>query len=400
MTSGVNHVAKRLWSRREFLSRCVAAAGSLPSAAAAASPAESGSATARPLRILILGGTGHIGPYFVRAAMERGHRVAVFSRGLTGAGVPAGVEHLIGDRNGNLNAIEGRDWDAVLDVATYGPSWVRSLGEALKGRVGHYTFISTVSVYKDPAANRITTEASPVLAYHGTVDPYSVTTLGPDYGALKVLCEQEAEKQFRDLTLIVRPAAIAGPSVPQPYVFYWPLRMQRGGEVLAAGDPSTPVQFIDVRDLGRWTIRMLERRETGVYNATGPIPPTNLAKLINAARATAPVPPRVTWVTRSWLSMQKDKDLFGGLLFWELNKGYLTGISNARAVAQGLTARSVRVTLADGLRWLQRQFPQRDVLTLQLGPHGFGPVTVTWPVYLAREKALLSAWHARGERHR
>ncbi len=380
--------------RRQFLAQMVTAGGAL-ALPVARSKAGGPAAGSRPLRLLILGGTGHIGPYFVRAAVERGHHVAVFSRGLGRAGLPAGVENLLGDRNGALGSIEQRDWDAVLDIATYGPGWVRSLGEALRDHVGHYTFISTISVYKDPAANEITTETSPVLAYHGTVDPYSVTTLGPDYGALKVLCEREAEKQFPGRTLVIRPAAIAGPSVPQPYLFYWPLRLQRGGEILAAGDPSTPVQFTDVRDLAEWNIRMIEKRGTGVYNAAGPVPPTDLAELISAAGATASVPPRVTWVTRPWLLIQKDSNLFGGLLFWELNKGYLTGISNARALAQGLTTRPLGMTLADGLRWLSQQPPQRDVLTLQLGPHGFGPVTVTWPVYLAREKALLSAWHSR-----
>jgi 2'-hydroxyisoflavone reductase len=381
--------------RRIFLTQGIAAVGALTLPAAHSDATERQSFGSKPLRLLILGGTGHIGPYFVRAAMERGHQVSVFSRGLTDSDLPTGVEHLLGDRNGNLESIQGRDWDAVLDIATYGPSWVRTLGNALKGRVGHYTFISTISVYKDPAANRITTEASPVLTYQGRADPYSITALGPDYGALKVLCEQQAEKQFSDRTLIIRPAAIAGPSVPQPYIFYWPLRMQRGGEVLAAGDPSTPIQFIDVRDLAEWNIRMIEQRGTGIYNAAGPVPPMNLAELINTARALAPVPPKVTWVTRSWLLMEKDKHLFGGLLFWEFNKGYITGIDNARALAQGLTTRSVTVTLAEGLRWLQRQPPQTDVATLQLRPNGggFGPVTVTWPVYLAREKALLSKWH-------
>ena len=381
--------------RREFLTHVAAAGSVLTFAGRCAAATEEPPARSRPPLVLILGGTGHIGPYFVHAAVTRGYEVSVFSRGINSADLPAGVKRLVGDRNDNLKSIQGRDWDAVLDIATYGPGWVRTLGEALKGRVGHYTFISTISVYKDPAANKITSEASPVLAYDGKADPDSVTTLGPDYGALKVLCEQEAEKQFPGRTLIVRPAAIAGPSVPQPYIFYWPLRMQRAGEVLAAGDPSTPVQFIDVRDLAEWNVRMVEKRGTGIYNATGPEPPTDLAGLIEAARATAPIAPKVIWVTKRWLSMQKDENLFGGLLFWEFNKGYITGISNARALAQGLTTRSVVATLADGLRWLEEQPPQRDVLTLQLRPNGggFGPVAITWPVYLQREKALLSAWH-------
>jgi 2'-hydroxyisoflavone reductase len=139
----------------------------------------------------------------------------VFSRGRTPASLPANVETLIGDRNSDLDSIKNRDWDAVIDVATFGPGWVRSLGEALKGRVKHYTFISTVSVYDNPANNTETTEDSAVLAWHGDVDPFTITTEGEYYGAAKVLCEQEARKQF-PRTLILRPGSIGGPDDTHP----------------------------------------------------------------------------------------------------------------------------------------------------------------------------------------
>lgn len=376
-------------NRRELLSLAVGFA-------LAGTHAEATEAPAKPLRILILGGTGHIGPYFVRAAVERRHHVAVFSRALGQTRLPPGVEHLIGDRNSNLRSVHGRDWDAVLDIATYGPGWVRSLGETLKGHAGHYTFISTISVYDHPEANKITDETSPVLVYHGTANPYAVTTEGPDYGALKILCEREAEKQFPGHVLIVRPASIAGPDDTHPYITYWPQRMHQGGEVLAVGDPRTPVQFIDVRDLAKWTLRMIEKRRTGIYNAVGPVPPTDLAGLVDAARSTAPSRPKVTWVTSSWLSSQRDKGTFDGLLFWDFNKGHLTGFSNARALAQGLTTRSVALTMADEWHWLQHQPPQTAVFTgfrPKADGSGFEPVTVPWPTYLARERAILSAWH-------
>jgi 2'-hydroxyisoflavone reductase len=384
-------------TRRKFLSQ--AAAASAASGVLAFSRNVAGAVQAagvRPLRILILGGTGNIGPYHVRAAIARGHHVSVFSRGRSAAELPAGVEHLIGDRNNDLTSIRGRDWDGVIDIATYGPGWVRTLGEALQGRVGLYTFISTVSVYDHPAANRITDETSPVLAYHGHADPYSITTEGPDYGALKILCEQEARKQFPGRTLIARPASIAGPGDTHPYIYYWLLRAQRGGEILAVGDPSTPVQFIDVRDLAEWVIRMTERRATGIYNAAGPVPPTDLNGLIEAARATSSPPPTVTWVSASWLSTRKDADLFGGLLFWELNRGALSNISNARALAQGLTTRSAGVTMRDEWQWLQQQPAQTTVFAgFRRKPDGgFEPLTVPWPTYLGHEKMLLTAWHS------
>jgi 2'-hydroxyisoflavone reductase len=389
-------------SRREFLGQLAATGSALVLPTADCGATGTPSSSSKALRLLILGGTGNIGPYHVRAAVERGHHVSVFSRGRSAAELPAGVERLIGDRSGDLSSIRGRDWDAVLDIATFGPGWVRTLGEALKGHVGHYTFISTVSVYDDPAANKITDETSRVLAYHGSADPYSVTTEGADYGALKVLCERESERQFPSRTLTVRPGYICGPGDTHAPLLYWLLRMQHGGEVLAAGDPSTPVQFIDVRDLAEWIVRMIEKREAGIYNAVGPVPPIDLAGVLNvAASTTAPTPPKLTWVPRSWLSTWKDREIVSGLLFWELNRGSLSGISNARALAQGLTARSVDVTLADTWRWLEKQPPQAEIrIGYRPKPDhsGFEPIELPWPAYLDRETELLTAWHASEQR--
>jgi 2'-hydroxyisoflavone reductase len=145
----------------------------------------------------MLGGTGYIGPRYVRAAVERGHNVTIFNRGKGHADLPEMVERLVGDREGDLQAIQNRDWDEVVDLGTFRPAWVRSVGEALKDRVKHYTFIS-LAVYDDSTGSDKTTEESPILEYQGNADPYSVTTLTArhDYGALKVLCEREAERQF------------------------------------------------------------------------------------------------------------------------------------------------------------------------------------------------------------
>jgi len=150
-------------SRREFL-RLAGCSPLLWGTMGAAQ--EESTVVSKPLRILVLGGTGAIGPFHVRAAVARGHRVAVFSRGRREADLPPGVERLVGDRNGDLQAIRNRDWDAVIDIAAYGPGWVRNLGAALGERVRHYTFISTVSVYDKPEANSITREDS---TRHGRV---------------------------------------------------------------------------------------------------------------------------------------------------------------------------------------------------------------------------------------
>jgi 2'-hydroxyisoflavone reductase len=384
-------------SRRRFLAQAAAAGSTLALGATLSDAKESASPSSTRLRVLILGATGNIGPYHVRAAVARGHHVSAFSRGRSAADLPEGVERLVGDRNGDLSSILHRDWDAVLDVATFGPGWVRTLGEALRGRVRHYTFISTISVYDKPEEHQTTTETSRLLSYRGSGDPYSVTSEGPDYGAVKVLCEKEAEKQFPARTLIVRPSYIAGPGDTHEALPYWPLRMEHGGEVLAAGDPATPVQFIDVRDMAEWITRMIEKRATGTYNAVGPATATNMRDLVNAARAAVSSPSEVTWVSTSWLSTQSGKEAFGTLLFWESNKGYLTRMSNSRALSQGLTTRPVGVTLADTLQWCHQHSGLSDVRTgYRRKPDGSGwePLSMPWSAYLEREKAFLAAWHA------
>ncbi|HEX7237338.1 MAG TPA: NAD-dependent epimerase/dehydratase family protein [Gammaproteobacteria bacterium] len=347
--------------------------------------------------MLVLGGTGNIGPYHVRAAVARGHDVAVFSRGATAADLPAGVERLIGDRNGNLASIENRDWDAVIDIATYGPGWVRSLGEALRHRTRHYTFISTISVYDDPAANGETNEDSPVLAYEGSADPYSIVTEDEHYGALKILCEREAQQQFPGRTAVLRLGFVAGPDETHGVLSYWAARGKIGGEILAAGQRSTPVQYIDVRDLAEWTVRLAEGNVTGTFNVL--TPRHGLDEIIESAGTAAPEPARITWVPTQWLAARPNPETWGTVLFWETNEGVLTRISNARAVANGLTFRSPRTTLADTLAWYERE-PEASKSTLNAGfrrdPNSgdFIQVRMPWPDFLTRERETLAAWHA------
>jgi 2'-hydroxyisoflavone reductase len=378
-------------SRRNFLLSTFAAAASSSDSLLA----QETDKALTPLRILILGGTGTTGRYYVQAALDRGHRVAVFSRGRAHANLPSSVESLIGDRNSDLDSIENRDWDAVIDVATYGPGWVRSLGQALKGRARHYTFISTISVYDNPAKNAETSEESPVLSYHGASDPYLITQEGDDYGAAKILCERESEKQFPGRTLVLRPGYIGGPDDTHGILTYWAERAERGGAILAGGDPATPVQYIDVRDLGAWMIRLAEKQTTGTYNAIGP--KIDQQKMVNSARDNAQRISRVTWTPMEWLGARGDKALWGTLLFWEINKGSLTRISNRKALADGLLIRPLGVTLADTLTWYKQQ-PGKDELVTGFrkrndGP-GFVEVHTPWSEYLDHERDAIQAWNA------
>src|SRR6478672_1291591 len=196
--------------------------------------------SAKPLRILILGGTGFTGPFQVKYALSRGHKVTVFNRGKTHPGeLPKEVEQLVGDRNGQLDALKGKQWDVCIDNPTTLPAWVRDAAQVLKANVDRYVFISTISVYAD--TNTGPDENATLAKYEGA-DPYKETLEAmkasgfKTYGPLKALSEQEAEKWFPEKSLIIGPALIVGPQDETDRFPYGPVRIDRGGEVLAPGN--------------------------------------------------------------------------------------------------------------------------------------------------------------------
>src|SRR5881296_3450328 len=228
-------------TRRRFIK--VSGAGAL--ALSARSTSLFAEKAVKPLRILILGGTGFTGPYQVRYALGRGHKVTTFNRGKTHPGeLPNEVEQLIGDRNGQLDALKNRQWDVAIDNPTTLPAWVRDAAQILKGNVGRYVFISTISVYGEPKTGP--DEAAPTEKYEGA-DPYKETLEAmkasgyKTYGPLKTLSESEAEKWFPGKTLIIRPGLIVGPRDETDRYTYWPVRIDRGAEMLAPGSPQDPV---------------------------------------------------------------------------------------------------------------------------------------------------------------
>lgn len=373
---------------------------SAPACAEPAKTATSASApkdairASKPLRILILGGTGNIGPHFLRTALDRGHRVSVFiyrahkEKGL--AELSASVEPLLGDRNGDLSSIQNRDWDAVFDLATYVPNWVRTLGQALAGRVGHYSFISTLATYKFPG---VTDEHSEVLPYADSVDPYTLKTIPMgQYGPLKVLCEREAERQFPGKTFVARLGHPVGPNESMGALTYWVARMQQGGEVIAAGDPLTLVQLLDARDLAEWTLRMAESGTSGAFNTVGPALPLGWSEMIGAIRGAFSVPTKLTWVPIPWLLEQK-LGPFSSALFWPTEFGTPGGwrLNNEKARANGLTFRALNTTIADTLDWYNRLPAQRRKEVVM----GFDDKNKALEDSMARERELLAAWHAR-----
>src|SRR6267142_2973438 len=362
-------------SRRTFLKLSALAGGSvglgLMPGGSALSAAISGNVGSiggkvKPMRILILGGTGFTGPQQVRYALSRGHKVTVFNRGKTHPGeLPKEVEQLTGDRNGQLEALKGKQWDVCIDNPTTLPAWVRDAAQILKGNVERYVFVSTISVYADTSTGP--DENAPLAKYEGA-DPYKETLEAmkasgyKTYGPLKALSEQETEKWFPGKSLIIRPGLIVGPRDETDRFTYWPVRIDRGGDVLAPGNPSDPVQFIDGRDLAEWVIRMVEQGQTGIYNATGPDKTLGVGAMLEGIKAANNSKANFTWVSNDFLQAQKVEP-WSDMPVWVPPSGEEGGmgrISIQRALAKGLTFRPLAETARETLAWFKSQPAERQ----------------------------------------
>jgi 2'-hydroxyisoflavone reductase len=368
-------------TRRQFIKLSGTAAGAL--ALSMRSTTVLAEKSVQPLRILILGGTGFTGPNQVRYALSRGHKVTTFNRGKTHPGeLPKEVEQLVGDRNGKLDALRDRQWDVAIDNPTTVPAWVRDAAQILKGNIARYVFISTISVYAD--TNNGVDETAPLAKYDGP-DPYKETIEAvrasgyKTYGPLKVLSEQEAQKWFPGKTLIIRPGLIVGPGDETDRFTYWPVRVDRGGEVVAPGKPSDPVQFIDARDLAEWTIRMAENREAGIYNATGSAKPLEIGQMLDGIKGALDSNASFTWVPADFLQQQK-VEAWSDMPVWAGDELGLSRTKIDRALAKGLTFRPLAQTARDTLAWF-KSLPQERQSKLRAG------------LTPEREAEVLAAWH-------
>ncbi len=345
----------------------------------------------KPLQILILGGTGFTGPYQVKYALARGHKVTVFNRGKTHPGeLPPEVEQLAGDRNGQLDALKGRKWDVAIDNPTMLPKWVRDAAEILKGNVERYVFISTISVYGENTKAGID-ETAPVANYEGkdAMAETRDTVVASEftlYGPLKALSEAEAEKWFPGKTLVIRPGLIVGPRDESDRFTYWPVRIDRGGEVLAPGNPADPVQFIDGRDLAEWTIRMVEQGATGIYNATGPAETLGVGGMLEGIKTALGSDAKFTWVPADFLEKQKVAP-WSDMPVWvppSGEEGGLGAVSIKKALAKGLTFRPLAVTARDTVAWFKSRPAERQAKM------GAG-------ITKEREAEVLKAWGKTGK---
>ena len=345
-----------------------------------------GANSVKPLRILILGGTGFTGPFQIKYALSRGHKITVFNRGKTHPGeLPKEVEQLVGDRNGQLDALKGKQWDVCIDNPTTLPAWVRDAAQILKGNVDRYVFISTISVYPD--TSRDADENAPLAKYEGA-DPYKETLEAmrasgfKTYGPLKALSEQETEKWFPGKSLLIRPGLIVGPRDETDRFTYWPVRIDRGGEVLAPGNPSDPVQFIDGRDLAEWTIRMVENSDTGIYNATGPAKELGIGGMLDGIKSALNSNATFTWADAEFLKQQK-VEAWSDMPVWAGDELGLSRTNISRALAKGLTFRPLADTARDSLTWFKAQKPERQA-KLRAG------------LTAEREAEVLTALHKQG----
>jgi len=321
------------------------------------------------VRLLLLGGPKFLGRAVIDAALERNHEVTQFNRGRTGAGLYPDVPRILGDRDGGLDGLRGGEWDAVVDTSGYLPRLVGASAELLKDAVGHYVFVSSISVYASFA--EIVDERAPVgqLSEPGSED------IGKDYGALKALCEQAVGGLLRGRATAVRAGLVVGPHDPTGRFSYWPHRVARGGDVLVPGPAWRPVQLVDVRDLAAWIVRACEERPGGAFNATGA---TTMGAVLDAARRVAASSIRGVEVDDAFLTDQGVGEWME-LPLWvdtrnEDRRRFLE-VDTSRATAAGLTFRPLDDTVAATLEHAAL------VDGVGLAPE--------------RERELLAAWWAR-----
>jgi 2'-hydroxyisoflavone reductase len=341
----------------------------------------------KPLNILILGGTGFTGPHQVRYALARGHKLTLFNRGRRPKEWPGEVEELTGDREtADLKSLEGREWDVCIDNPTSVPHWVRDMGQVLRGKVKQYVYISSIGAYESLATPGMD-ETSPTVKYTGPdVMKETRQTLMANmalFGPLKAACEAEAEKQFPGMTTIVRPTLIVGPGDDTDRFTYWPVRVAKGGEVLAP-PADDPIQIIDARDLAEWTIRLCEQRALGAYNAVGPDYELSVAAMMHGIHAVTGGSAKFHFLDQTFIGAEKIA-AWSEFPAWVPGGGETAGFmrqSRARCAATGLTYRPFATTVQDLLAWF-RGLPAERQAALRSG------------MKPEREAELLAKWKAK-----
>jgi len=333
----------------------------------------------RRLRMLVLGGTGFIGPHMVQYALDRGHELTLFNRGRSNTDLFPDVENLIGDRNDDLEALRGRTWDVCMDNNASNIDWVRLSTEVLRDSVGAYFYVSSRSAYSDLSSIPMNSNA-PTFTYETAgVEPGAEDL---PYGLQKALCERQVQEVFPQTSTVVRPGLIIGPGDNTDRFTYWPVRIQRGGEVMAPGDPNHFVQIIDVRDLTEWMVRMAENATAGVFNGVGPATPRPMAELLYGIRGVTTTETIFTWVPQDFLTEQGVRP-YSHMPVWMPPLPGREGFARfdlTPEVEAGLTFRPLAVTARDTLDFHFSRPPERQA-ELRAG------------ITAQREAEVLAAWH-------
>jgi nucleoside-diphosphate-sugar epimerase len=332
-------------TRREFV-KAGGLAGSAMLLGLGRAPLAAGPQATGSINLLVLGGTGFIGPHLVRLAVSRGHKVTIFTRGRRNPELPEGIERLTGDRNGDLKALEGKRWDAVVDDSATNPDWVKLSTDLLKDAVGRYLFTSSTGVYY-PYLKRGLDESDPL--HYEAADPNDGSET---YAVNKARCERTVLETFGgDRGTVVRPSYIVGPGDTTDRFPYWPVRFAQGGEILCPGRAEDPVQLIDVRDLTALMLRLVEQGRSGIYNAVGPKTPMTSREFYRAARKTLNRAATLTYIEDyAFLKAHGiEYSIPWGML--EGNDDGMMSIRNERALAAGLTITPLDRTLRDTLAW-------------------------------------------------
>ena len=338
------------------------------------------------MKLLVLGGTKFLGRAIVEAAIARGHDVTLFNRGRTNPDLFPDVETLHGDRDGDLSALERRSWDAAVDTSGYVPRVVRASAELLATNgVEHYTFVSSLSVYAPPLVAGYDEHAP--LEELG--DP-ATENVQEAYGALKASCERVVDDVFARRGLNVRAGLIVGPHDPTDRFTYWPVRVARGGAVLAPGRADRPWQFIDVRDLGDWILRSAEERLAGAFNAVGPVGGTTAGEVLETCRDVTGIDVELVWVDESFL-LERGVRPWMELPLWlpeDDDHGHMLEADISKAAAAGLETRAIAETVRDTLAWALDAGVTATPLAsgVDIGKAGMEP---------QREAELLAEWRGR-----
>jgi len=338
----------------------------------------------KPLRILVLGGTTFLGPAEVKYALARGHTVTLFNRGRTNPQLFPDLEKLQGDRAvPDYSALEGREWDAVIDNSANVASWVRDAAGVLNDRVGRYLFVSSISAHKD---NSIIgqTEEGPVF----TREEYdeviaSGAGMNEAFGPNKAQAERDTFAAFGTRGIVVRPGLIVGPGDRSHRFTYWPVRIDRGGEVLAPGDGTDFAQIVDVRDLGSFMVKLVEDEASGTFLATGPEAPLTLAGMLYGIRAITSANVSFTWVDADFLRAN-EVGAWMEMPVWVYPSEETRGFSAydcTRAIQAGLSFRSLADTARDTLDWWKALPEDQQAMRTGIDPE--------------KEARILAAWHAR-----